>query len=78
MTADESWQEPYCFKSMKEALKFAIGLTERVAGQLEVKIKGLLETEFMVRTQAIIIDELTIELDEIKAAANAQREEYEC
>ena len=56
---------------MKEALKFAIGLTERLVGQLEVKIKGLEETELMVNTQAIIIDELTIELDETKAATNA-------
>ena len=50
ITADESWKEPYCFKSMKEALKFAIGLTERLVGQLEVKIKGLSETELMINT----------------------------
>ena len=31
----------------------------------------------MVNTQAIIIDELTVELEETKTAANLQRDEYE-
>ena len=31
----------------------------------------------MLNTQAIIIDELTTELEETKQAANLQREEYE-
>lgn len=55
---------------MKEALKFAMGFNERLIGTLETKMHSLDENQKMVNTQAIIIDELTIEIEETKAAAN--------
>ena len=54
-----------------------MGFTERLVGQFELKTTALTETQQMINTQAIIIDELTVELEETKMAANAQREEFE-
>ena len=73
----EQWAEPYAFKNMKEALKFTMGFNERLVTTLDTKINLLDEKEKLVNTQAIIIEELTQELEETKTAANLQREEYE-
>ena len=62
---------------MKEALKFSMGFNERLVSTLDLKLVKLEEAEKMVTTQAIIIEELTVELEETKRAANLQREEYE-
>ena len=62
---------------MKEALKFSMGFNERLVTTLDSKLGKLDEAEKMVATQAIIIEELTTELEETKQAANMQREEYE-
>ena len=55
---------------MKEALKFSTCFSERLVTTLESKLQALDEKEKLVNTQAIIIDELTVELDETKTAAN--------
>ena len=73
----KQWADPYSFKNMKEALKFSIGFNERLVSTLESKLLKLDESQQMVTTQAIIIEELTVELEETKTAANLQREEYE-
>ena len=62
---------------MKEALKFSMGFNERLVTTLDSKLGRLDEADKMVATQAIIIEELTTELEETKQAANMQREEYE-
>ena len=62
---------------MKEALKYSMDFNERLVSTLEQKLTRLDESENMVTTQAIIIEELTVELEETKTAANLQREEYE-
>ena len=62
---------------MKEALKFSMGFNERLVTTLDSKLGKLDEADKMVATQAIIIEELTTELEETKQAANMQREEYE-
>ena len=54
-----------------------MGFNERLVSTLDQKVFKLDEAEKMVNTQAIIIDELTTELEENKIAANMQREEYE-
>lgn len=66
----DSWTDPYAFKNMKEALKFAMSLNERLVSKLEGCARNLDEKDQMINTQAIIIDELTQELDETKTAAN--------
>jgi len=50
---------------------------EKLLQALEAKVGALNESEKLVNTQAIIIDELSVELEETKTAANLQREEYE-
>ena len=67
---DSEWAEPYSFKNMKEALKFTMGFNERIVTMVDTKCEAVEEAEKMVNTQAIIIDELTIELEETKLAAN--------
>ena len=54
-----------------------MGFNERLVTTLDSKLGKLAESEKMVATQAIIIEELTTELEETKYAANLQREEYE-
>ena len=76
-TNAEDLADPYAFKNMKEALKFAMDLNERLVFKLESCCGSLSEKEQMVNTQALIIEELTVELEETKTAANLQREEYE-
>ena len=62
---------------MKEALKFSMGFNERLITTVGTKIKSYDEKDKMVNAQAIIIEELTVELEETKKAADQQREEYE-
>lgn len=73
----QQWADPYQFKNMKEALKFSMGFNERLVAVFEQQVVKLEEAEKMINTQAIIIDELTVELEETKTAVNLQREEYE-
>ena len=54
-----------------------MGFNERLVTTLDSKLGKLDEADKMVATQAIIIEELTTELEETKQAANMQREEYE-
>ena len=54
-----------------------MGFNERLISTIDDKVKDLDEKEKMVNTQAIIIEELSTELEETKRAADQQREEYE-